>query len=242
MEGKRIHYVNPVRFYLFTSALFFFFITYLVPTYFESLYSNSTAQLASEHVDESTSEPFAKEVFDAFFEGKQVDSIGGDVIQAEFSSNSDSLAHQATLASKDLADDRVFQVDNEFEKRLPQFLLLALPLMALVSKLVFFRRRHYWYIDHLIFMLHLATSLFFLCFVEVGIDMIEYHLPHQVWDLVEKALEFGWLGYAFLCFKRFFEKTWTKSLLLFLWMVFLQIILLAGGNIFLLSWLFSNYY
>src|SRR6056300_1085678 len=51
-------------------------------------------------------------------------------------------------------------VGKEIYTRIPQLLIITLPFLALVSKLLFFRQRQYWYIDHLVFKLHITTSLF----------------------------------------------------------------------------------
>lgn len=236
MEGKRTNYVNPVRFYLFTSALYFLLITYLVSPPVLTLPSgDSTSGSSSQQAEGPTSELWAKGILDGFEEGQTV--AGKDVgIQSEFQTYIDYLAHQQTLPVQDRASEfelrfvqKYFEVKsiygddtsftsafgNEVLKRLPQLLLLTLPLLALVSKFIFFRRRHYWYIDHLIFVLHLATSLFFLLFAQQGIDWM-VRITDQSWlQVVGSALGLGWLGYVLLCFKRFFEKSWGKTLLLF---------------------------
>lgn len=243
MEGKRSHYVNPVRFYLFTSALYFLFVTYLVaPPTFTSTSPDLTENTHAKEAGESTSELLTKGVLDGFVKGQKA-AKGEEVVQSEFASYADYLAHQATLPLQDRStefelrfvqkyydvkanygDDTSFTsaFGKEVVKRLPQLLLLTLPLLALVSKLVFFRRRHYWYMDHLIFVLHLATSLFFLLFVQQGIDWLE-RITHQDWlQVVGSAFGIAWLVYVVLCFKRFFEKGWGKTLLLFSWTAVLQ--------------------
>lgn len=255
MEGKRSNYVNPVRFYLFTSALYFLCITYLVvPPPLTLRSSDSATQLSIQQVDESVPESMAKGFLDGIVE--EENATGGSVIKSEFESYPEFLEHQRTLPSKDRAtelelrfiqkfyeiksnygDDTSFTsaFGNEVLKRLPQLLLLTLPLLALVSKLVFFRRRNYWYIDHLIFVLHIATSLFFLLFMQLGLDWV-VRVTSQNWlEVVGIALGLGWIGYVVLSFKRFFQKTWGKTVLLFLWTAFLQGVVLAVVFTFLLA-------
>lgn len=243
MEGKRTNFVNPVRFYLFTSALYFLFITYLVsPPILTLPEGDSTPASFSRKAERPTSELWTKGIFEGFVDGQT--AAGKDAgIQSEFQTYADYLAHQQTLPKQDRAtefelrfvqkyyevkanygDDTSFTsaFGNEVFKRLPQLLLLTLPLLALVSKLVFFRRRQYWYIDHLIFVLHLATSLFFLLFVQQGVDWL-VRITHQGWlQVIGSALGLAWLAYVFLCFKRFFEKSWMKTFLLFSWTAMLQ--------------------
>lgn len=248
LEGKRTQYVNPVRFYLFTSALYFLLITYLAaPSSVMHQTSDSAIVLSSKQEKESNSELWTKGVLDGFMEGQTAASGKDARVQSDFASYADYLAHQEKLPAQDRATEfelrflqKYFEVKanyedntsftsafgNEVFKRLPQLLLLTLPLMALVSKCVFFRRKQYWYIDHLIFVIHLATSLFFLLFMQQGIDWVA-KITHQDWfELMGSALGLGWLTYVILCFKRFFEKSWGKTLLLFFWTAFLQGVIL----------------
>lgn len=257
MDGKRSNYVNPVRFYLFTSALYFLCSTYLVvPPPLTMRFSDSTTQSSLQQVDESIPESMAKGVLDGIVEGKEGGTTGGSLIKSEFESYSEYLAHQRTLPSKNRATEfelrfiqKFYEIKsnygndasftsafgNEVLKRLPQLLLLTLPLLALVSKLVFFRRRNYWYIDHLIFVLHVATSLFFLLFIQLGLDWV-VGVTSQNWlEVVGIALGLGWTAYVVLCFKRFFQKTWGKTVLLFLWTAFLQGVVLVVVFTFLLA-------
>lgn len=249
MEGKRTAYVNPVRFYLFTSAVYFLVINFLV---LPSQAPSSTFPPSSQiRVQQSSSD----ETEDGFFEGvtkgltRTESSDDGVLLQTEFENFQAFQANQATLSPEQRATalelrflEKVYELKEKYGdtssftsalgkeviNRLPQLLLLTLPLLALISKGVFFRRRHYWYMDHLTFVLHLATSLFFLLLVQQGIDWVA-RTTHQDWiQVVASALEIAWLGYVLLCFKRFFGKSWGKTLLLFSWLGFLQALLLLG--------------
>ncbi len=246
MEGKRSSYVNPVRFYLFTSAFYFLFINYLVVPKENSLQSELSEELSLE----SNSNQFAKGFSEGFIKiNSKTDSIKPKgTFDSEFASFEAYKANQAALNSEDRASDfelriveKFYEVKEKYKDgtsffgamtkeiltRLPQLLLLTLPLLALVSKLIFFRRRDYWYFDHLVFVLHLATSLFFLLFIQEGLEFVASSTGLSWLGKIADWLGILWLGYYLFSFKRFFGKSWKKTLLLFLWSGFWQSILLT---------------
>jgi hypothetical protein len=51
----------------------------------------------------------------------------------------------------------------------------------------------------------------------------------QGWlETIAQLLTLVWIGYYLISFKRFFGKSWGKTLLLFSWLGFLQVLLLLG--------------
>ena len=249
MEGKRTTYVNPVRFYLFTSAFYFLLINFLA---LPSQAPSSTFPLASQ-VQVQQSSP--KEAADGFFEGVTKgleaadNSDDGVLLQTEFENFQAFQANQATLSPEQRASglelrflEKVYELKEKYGdttsftsalgkevlKRLPQLLLISLPLLALISKLVFFRRKHFWYIDHLVFILYESTSQFFFLFIQYGIDYVALSTEQGWLETLAQLLTLVWIGYYLISFKRFFGKSWGKTLLLFSWLGFLQVLLLLG--------------
>jgi len=249
LEGKRTSYINPVRFYLFTSAFYFLVINYVV---LPSQDPSSTVVLPKQiQIKQSSSEGAAMGFFDGMNEGLAAAEGGGDgtQIQPEFESfqafkaNQDSLSTEKRATALELrfiekfyevkekyGDSTSFTsaLGKEVVSRLPQLLLITLPLLALVSKLVFFRRKQYWYMDHLVFILHGATSLFFLLFIQQGLEYVAGSTEQGWLESLSQLLTVVWLGYYLMSFKRFFGKTWGKTILLFSWIGFWQAFLLLG--------------
>jgi hypothetical protein len=254
LEGKRTTYVNPVRFYLFTSAFYFLFINYVV---LPSQKPSSFSLPRQVQVKQLSSEEAAMGFFDGVNEGLAAaeSSEEGELIQTEFESfqafkaNQDSLAPAKRATALELrfvekfyevkekyGDSTSFTsaLGKEVVNRLPQLLLITLPLLALISKLVFFRRKQYWYIDHLVFILHGATSLFFLLFIQQGIEYVARSMEQGWLEFLSQLLTVVWLGYYLMSFKRFFGKSWGKTVLLFSWLGIWQLLLLLGVFTFLM--------
>ncbi len=254
LEGKRTTYVNPIRFYLFTSAFYFLFINYVV---LPSQKSSSFSFPRQVQVKQSSSEGAAMGFFDGVNEGLAAaeSSEDGELIQTEFESFQEFKANQDSLAPKDRASalelrfvEKFYEVKGKYGdstsftsalgkevvNRLPQLLLITLPLLALISKLVFFRRKQFWYMDHLVFILHGATSLFFLLFVQQGIEYLARSTEQGWLEFFSQLLTVVWLGYYLMSFKRFFGKSWGKTVLLFSWLGIWQLLLLLGVFTFLM--------
>jgi len=251
LEGKRTSYVNPVRFYLFTSAFYFLVINYLViPT----LDTSPGFKLPSQ-VHQSSSEGAAMGFFDGLNEGLAAGGGDGTQIQTEFESfqafkaNQDSLATEKKATALELRFiEKIYELKEKYGdstsftsalgkevvSRLPQLLLITLPLLALISKLVFFRRKKYWYMDHLVFILHGATSLFLLLFIQQGLEYVAGSTEQGWLEFLSQLLAIVWLGYYLMSFKRFFGKSWGKTVLLFTWLGIWQLLLLLGVFSFLM--------
>ena len=78
---------------------------------------------------------------------------------------------------------------EKFLHSFPQMLFISLPLFALLLKLVYTRRRNYFYVDHVIYTVHLYCATFLQLFISIILDQLE------------KINHFGWikyLGYGFV--------------------------------------------
>ena len=239
IEGKRMQYVNPVRFYLFTSAIYFLLANYLVNPELIKIDEKTDGAEVTTEIKEGILEGIRTGI--AANENKTT----GKAIETDFDTFDDYLANQQTLAAKDRSTDfelkfveKFYQIKasysddtsfvtafgKEIYKRFPQMLLITLPLLALVSKLVFFRKRHYWYIDHLIYTLHLTTSLFLLLIIQSFLELGAKTFSQNWLEVISSLLGLAWFVYYLISFKRFFEKRWLKTLLFFFWTGLLQTI------------------
>ena len=242
MEGKRTSYVNPVRFYLFTSAFYFLVINYLVLPPQDPSTTNQLPSLIKEvkvteeeamkmGVQEKESEIF--QIFQAEQASLSPEDRAPTLLILFLDKVILFLDKFIELENKYGSDKIDDLITNEVVRRLPQLLLISMPLLALISKLVFFRRKHYWYIDHLVFILHGAISLFFLLLIQHGIVYVA-RLTEQGWlEQLAQLLKVVWVLFYLISFKRFFGKGWGKTILLLSWVGLWQFFLLVGVFIFL---------
>ena len=305
MDGKRAHYVNPVQFYLFTSALYFLFANYFpLPDSDINAKANANAnvdlsqeEVVAEVLDRLPSESLPDDIraqvilpsgeqdaeiveLSGEQDAERIAGLGGEqdaerivelsgeqetetgaesgtepLLNLEFATFDEYLSHQATLPADQrnnslerfviqkayhlqstYSDGTSIQqaLGKEIFQRLPQLLFFTLPLMALITKIVYFRRRDLWYIDHLIFILHAATSFFLLLFVQDILELIA-HATTQPWiAAITAPLGLAWFGHYVVSFRRFFNDRWFKTLLLFSITTFWQSVVILFGFLVLL--------
>lgn len=214
ISGKRRQFVNPVQFYLFSSAIYF-------------LIAGATRSEPLIELNDGLNEGLATAEVSAPLEGE---------IELSFEKFEDYLANQETLEAKErdtefellfvrkfyelkseysTTKELLSAVGNAIYARIPQLLIITLPILALLSKLLFIRQRHYWYIDHLIFVLHITTSLFIVLIATNLLSFASTKTELSAFNVAGLLLNLGWLGYYFISLKRFFAKSWLKSVLYF---------------------------
>ena len=96
-----------------------------------------------------------------------------------------------------------------FKSNLPNIIILLLPVFALALKLLYVRRNYY-YVEHLIFGIHLhclAFALFSIAF------LVEWAFP----DLEEllNIVYLWFLIYAFVAMKRIYCQSWIRTFVKF---------------------------
>ena len=142
-----MQYINPVRFYLFTSAIYFLLANYLVNPELIKIDEKTDGAEVTTEIKEGILEGIRTGI--AANENKTT----GKAIETDFDTFDDYLANQQTLPLEDRSTDfelkfveKFYQIKasysddtsfvtafgKEIYKRFPQMLLITLPLLALV--------------------------------------------------------------------------------------------------------------
>ena len=105
---------------------------------------------------------------------------------------------------------------TDFLHKLPYMLFLSLPFFALILKLLYIRRKNFFYSDHAIFTLYHYIASFILLVVMMFIGQLENwtHLPGL--GLAVGLLFFVWMGYLLVEMKTFYKQGWAKTTIKFL--------------------------
>ncbi len=102
-----------------------------------------------------------------------------------------------------------------FLHRLPYMLFLSLPFFALILKLLYARRRNFFYNDHAIFTLYHYIFSFILMLLVIGILKIQSWTNVGDLDWVALVFVLVWIVYLLLEMKNFYRQGWTKTLVKF---------------------------
>jgi len=260
IAGKRVSYLDPIRMYLFTSAIFFlvFFsissatngiirmdVDSRLMTKVERFeYSSTLYQPNTQNSDSliqkqlrfllDTSfrimlsediKPANDSLFPIWVKNKKY-MMGVNKItdgQNELNVGKDWLSNTfenkwKTYKQKFADDEKAMMADlaNSFVSKFPYILFVSLPFFALVLKLLYIRRKQFYYSDHAVFTLyHYIFSFILLLF---------YFLLQEMHDLLQWGILRFFAGillisggvYLAMALKRFYLQGWVKTISKFL--------------------------
>jgi hypothetical protein len=98
---------------------------------------------------------------------------------------------------------------------LPQMLFISLPFLALVLKLLYVRRKQFYYIDHLVFSLYLFIFLFASMLIILGLSRLNSQLHWGVLGFILTLLYIGLFVYEYAAMRKFYRQGWFKTLIKF---------------------------
>ena len=217
-EGKRMRFVHPLRLYLVVSVFFFFVATLLVQRNLEevSLVSDPETQgdfVEGDSVTVSSWNAMLSVMRDATLSDQaaldslqKTGNVQMDLGNQEVTSR---LFHQFRKVVKN--DVSVFS--GYLMQNLPVMMFIVLPLLALVIKL-FYVRRGFFYVHHLVHVLHLHAFAFLVVGVYLLV-LIIFGVTDTVPDEVHNTLLLLLMVYAFLSFLNVYRQRWPKTLLKF---------------------------
>jgi len=268
IKGRRVSYLNPVRMYVFTSAIFFLlFFSFFYSDQGHSIGKTTINGKTLEEIDAMDPATFA--AFTAHI-NKEDDKPAVPMSRAEFERYKDTVlsvpgvrfsgttyrskAHYDSMlasgAKKDNWVQRQFvykeieinekykndrsQVTKAFQGTLihsiPQMLFISLPLLALILKLFYIRRKQFYYVSHGIFSLHLYIFVFIAMLVLFTLSALNTYLHWGLLNAVSGFLTFGLFVYEYIALKKFYQQGWLKT--------FFKFILIDLVFVFVLSLLF----
>jgi hypothetical protein len=265
MKGRRASYLNPVRMYIFTSAIFFllFFSFYysdkgddMVTTINDKTipeidkmdsvsFAAFTANINKE--DEKPALPMTREEFRKY-KDSLIFSTGIRITpgtkyrsKAEYDSllASGAKKHnwiERQLVYKEIALNEKYNSDPKkitkaFKSALihsiPQMLFISLPLLALILKLLYIRRKQFYYVSHGIFSLHLYIFLFIAMLILFGLSKLNSYLHWGILSFIFAILALGLILYEYLALKNFYRQGWFKTFLKFILLNLLFLVVLG---------------
>jgi hypothetical protein len=130
------------------------------------------------------------------------------------------------LKEKYKDDDETLLKDmmNKFLHTFPYLLFLSLPLYALYLKLLYIRRKRFYYTDHAIFLIYLYIFTFILLLLLFSFNKLQKSLNWD-WIMAIEAILVGYgVWYAYKAMRKFYMQGTGKALLKFMILNFLAFI------------------
>lgn len=271
VRGRRASYLNPIRMYIFTSAIFFF----LFFTFFKLKSDNFVRQdsmkvngknLADvEKMDsvsfnaytsninkenEKKDKPMSRQEFKKYYDSIILNSgINFTATHYKSKAQYDSVLRsgkmqdawwQKKLVYKEIELNEKFKnnpgeilgtIGEALLHRLPQLLFVSLPLLALLLRLLYFRRKEFYYVSHGIFSIHLYIFIFIALLFSFGLDKLNVTLHSGVVSFLKGLITIAIFFYTFKAMRNFYQqgraKTITKFFILNWLFLFIMLLLFS---------------
>jgi len=102
---------------------------------------------------------------------------------------------------------------SRFTHSLPQMLFVLLPLFALILKLVYVRQKQFYYVDHVIFTIHLYIFIFLVMLITFGISKLKNLLNWQWLNFLSAIFVLGIFFYFYKALRNFYKQRRAKTIL-----------------------------
>ena len=255
--GRRASYLNPIRMYVFTSAFFFLiFFLQFDPQKRIQVSVNGKSPSEINAMDSATFSNFSKKVTGGKVLNREgfnryVDSInslkGIHFTTSKYKSKAeyDSLLAKGikkhnwierTLIYKEIEMNEKYKSNQQeiirsFVSTLvhtfPQMLFISLPLFALLLKLLYIRRKQYFYGSHAIFSIHFYVFVFIAFLSIMGIVKISKLWDSLLFDWLFALIGIGIFVYEYIALKVFYQQGYGKTLLKFILLNILHLFVMA---------------
>lgn len=193
MKGRRAAYLNPIRMYLFTSFIFFLIFFSLYKIDGDNLNAGNIDNMDSVQLKQSPEKynngiPTAKkEIRERIFDTASIQLLSRKYrSMVEYDSSvkagkkynwlEKQLVYKNIELNKKYKNNPGSLISNLFNKlqhSIPQMLFVLLPLFALFLKLLYIRRKFFYYTDHAIFTIHFYIFVFIDMLLIFGISKLE---------------------------------------------------------------------
>lgn len=254
IRGKRASYLNPIRMYVFVSAFFFLWFFSVVKPHSTEGVRFSTGKASKQKVkvfktDEQAAADTA--VLDSL--RRSLITIGDrdyksehdyDSIQRKLPDEERDGWIKRRIAKrvlhlneqyKNSSEDFIQRLMEHFVHSFPQILFISLPLIALLLKLLYVRRRKtFFYVDHVIFLIHVYCAMFILMFLMMAVSQLGDigWLWWMKWLLLPLAMYGVW--YLYKSMRNFYAQRRIKTIL--------KMLLLLGASFWVMVFLFMVFF
>ena len=126
---------------------------------------------------------------------------------------------------------------NRFMHSLPQMLFVLLPLFAFILKLIYIRRKQFYYVDHIIFTIHLYVFIFLVMLVTFGIGKLRSLLHWEWLSFLSGIFVLSMFFYFYKALRNFYKQRRAKTILKYF--ILLLLFLITTVLMFIVFFIFS---
>jgi hypothetical protein len=253
MDGKRATYLHPIRMYLFVSAIFFFFIFNAAPNnpiqVNKDLNPKIAAQIPKTKMDSvlKKEDGFNLQIGNDTFNYKTIEAYEAAQKSLPIAKRDNwfesKIAKQSIYLNQKYKGDK-FEVGKaiieQFEHYFSRILYISLPIFALFVWVLYRHNKEHYFVDHLIFSIHIYCAFFIILFIVKMIDELYHLITHKYLMILNASVAFILFFYLYKSLRNHFHQSRLKTIIKFLILNFLTIILMGLlVGVFLLLSLFN---
>jgi ribosomal protein L32 len=222
LAGHRVRYLNPLRLYLLVSVLFFFLVNYgerqAENKGFEPIQYDSNEETVPGKAREP--KPGATPPIDIPQKSDtDADETGDPGLQFGLNKNRTPTVFEAWLQQR--IEEKIGKHGSKGKfflralmQNLPYMMLACVPLFAFILKILYFFRRLF-YIDHLIYALHIHSFAYLSSLVITGVAIGLNRILPSVEPFVLAAMIITAVVQIFLSIRKVYGQGWIMSLFKF---------------------------
>ena len=232
MEGKRASYIHPIRMYLFVSAVFFLFMfTGDVP---EQPNGVSVSAQAPQDFVSGFNKGFDLELNKDSINYKTVSAYNAAQQKLPVSKRDRWL--DATFKKKGIELNEKYQGDKfkvgkalieKFEHYFSRMLYISLPLFAFFIWVLYRRNKNHFFVDHIIFSIHIYCAIYIILFIVNIITVIKDYFTKEPFSIIGITATFTLLFYLYKSLKNHFGQSRRKTLLKFFILNILTVLMMC---------------
>lgn len=277
-RGRRASYLNPIRMYVFTSALFFlvFFTVYKVDDekmdivkidingkLFSEVVAMDSTQFADftrtiNKGDKKPDKPMTMQEFVKYYDSTETAFKKSlEFTSTEYKSvhEYDSLLKAGKVKDgwlKRLWQHRQLEINEKYKDsnkkiikvileafvhKLPQMLFISLPILALLLRLLYIRRKEFYYVNHGIFSIHLYIFIFIALLFSFGLNKLHTEIGWGIFSFIKNLIAIAIFFYLYKAMRNFYHQRRAKTVLKYfiLLFLFLFVMIIVFSLFFLLS-------
>ena len=235
MDGKRTIYLHPIRMYLFVSAVFFFFIfsgselgpNKIAATKLDVKTKDSISSVASKN---AVTLNFGSDTINyktlAAYDSAQL-KLPTEKKDGWFASK---LVKQGIHLEQKYKGDKaeIFKaLIEQFQHFFSRMLYISLPMFAFFLWLLYRRTKTHYFVDHLIFSIHIYSAFFIILFAVKLIDEAYKLIFNKPFILLDVTIVFVLFFYLYKSLKNHFNQSTSKTIFKFFILNILTLVLMS---------------
>nr|WP_294995794.1 DUF3667 domain-containing protein [uncultured Sediminibacterium sp.] len=130
-------------------------------------------------------------------------------------------------------------ITNKFIHLFPQMLFVSLPLFALLLQLLYTRRKQFYYVNHIIYSIHLYCAIFIIILTGLWVNSLFTWSTHKENDWISGLFTIAGFFYLYKSMRNFYGQRRGKTILKYILLLFASMLVMVF--LFLVFFLFSAF-